>query len=196
MSALAQQPLPALLRVEDHLPLAYSIARRYRLQGRVLGVELVDLRQVAVLGLIRAARRFQPTRGARFSTFATLVVHQVSQDYLRRQEKLARAPRLVANDGDETDFFATVRAREHGSSGLDLAELINRLLAVLPRRELALVEARFGLRGTGPRTIAALAREQGVSRQRVSGLLLRAVKWMRREVRRWRRDGSGIRGWL
>jgi RNA polymerase sigma factor (sigma-70 family) len=191
MPALAEQPSAGLLRVEDHLPLAYSIARRYLLQGRLKGLELGDLRQVAALGLLKAARRFRPARGARFSTFATLIVRQVMHTYLWRQKRLAGAPRPAGNDGPGTDFFAAIGAREAESNGLEVAELVKRLLGALPPRERALVEGRFGLKRNGPRTIAALAREHGVSRQWVSRLLLRALERMRREVRRSLGAASG-----
>ncbi len=52
--------------IESHLPLAKSVARRYA--GR--GVELDDLVQVAAVGLVKAADRFDVRRGVSFSTFA------------------------------------------------------------------------------------------------------------------------------
>jgi len=184
MPAHAQQPPASTIRVEDHLPLAYSVARRYRLQGHIKGLELEDLRQVAALGLIKAARRFQPARGARFGTFATLVMRQVIHDYLAVQHRLAGAPRPASQDERDEDFFATIPAREQGSHGFEVVELVKKLLDGLPARERGLVEARFGLNGHGQRSIAALAREEGVSRQRVSQLLLRSLDRMRLAFRR------------
>src|SRR3954454_15165237 len=52
--------------VVEHLPLARRLARRYAHSPEALE----ELVQVAALGLVRAARRFDPDRGVSFSSFA------------------------------------------------------------------------------------------------------------------------------
>ena len=72
-----------------------SIARRY--QG--LGLGMGDLVQEGMIGLIRAAEKFDYRKGFRFSTYATLWIRQAIQ---RGLDNTARTVRLPANVAQQT----------------------------------------------------------------------------------------------
>ncbi|MCU1637628.1 MAG: sigF [Microbacteriaceae bacterium] len=77
--------------VTDHLGVAETIARRYSRDGQDWG----DLRQVAYLGLIKAARRFDPERGADFVAFAVPTISGEIKRHLRDHAWFIRPPRRV-----------------------------------------------------------------------------------------------------
>ena len=77
--------------VGEHLELAEQLARRY--EGR--GQSLEDLVQVANLGLVHAARRYDPERGSSFSAFAAPTILGELRKYFRDQAWAVRVPRRV-----------------------------------------------------------------------------------------------------
>ena len=78
--------------INSNLRLVISNARRY--QG--VGLPLQDLVQEAMLGLIRAAEKFDWRRGYKFSTYATLWIRQAMQRGLDNTGKPIRLPAHVA----------------------------------------------------------------------------------------------------
>jgi RNA polymerase sigma-B factor len=75
--------------VERHLPLVRSLARRYSHSGEPLD----DLVQVGSLGLVAAARRFDPGRGVPFAAYATPSVEGELRRHLRDRTSTIRVPR-------------------------------------------------------------------------------------------------------
>lgn len=71
--------------------LAVRLAARYR--GR--GEPREDLEQVARIGLLNALDRFDPERGVRFSTFATVTIVGELKRHLRDRSWSVRAPRSL-----------------------------------------------------------------------------------------------------
>ncbi len=90
--------------VEHNLRLVIWVAKRFR--GR--GFDFIDLIQEGSLGLMRAADRFDPRVGARFSTFAT---HWIQQGIRRALAEKARTIRIPVNRTSEVRQILSVRAR-------------------------------------------------------------------------------------
>ncbi len=75
----------------DYLPLARQLAHRYA--GR--GQRLEDLIQVASLGLVRAAARFDPDLGTQFHSFAVPTILGELRRHFRDHAWAARVPRSL-----------------------------------------------------------------------------------------------------
>lgn len=79
-------------RVLDYLDLAESLAARFA-RGR----ERDDLTQVAYLGLVKAARAFDESRGTSFPGYAAPTITGELKRYLRDRCWVVRPPRRVQN---------------------------------------------------------------------------------------------------
>jgi RNA polymerase primary sigma factor len=96
--------------INSNLRLVTSIAQRY--QGR--GLPMEDLMQEGVIGLIRAAEKFNWRRGFRFSTYAT---HWVRQTILRAIANSGRSIRLPAYVVDTIGRLTRIRGELENSLG-------------------------------------------------------------------------------
>ena len=78
--------------INSNLRLVVHVARKYQGQGLSMG----DLVQEGMLGLIRAAEKFDWRKGFRFSTYATIWIRQALQRGLDNTGRTIRLPANVA----------------------------------------------------------------------------------------------------
>ncbi len=84
--------------VTAYMRLAISMASKFRRYGAPMN----DLIQEASLGLMKAAEKFDPDRGVRFSTYAVWWIKASVQDYVMRNWSLVRTG---STSGQKALFF-------------------------------------------------------------------------------------------
>lgn len=131
--------------INAYMRLAISMAGRYRRYG----APMPDLIQEAGVGLMKAAEKFDPDRGVRFSTYAVWWIKASIQDYVMRNWSMVRTG---STSSQKALFFnlRRVRARLERDAGaaqevLDgyrLREMIAEEIGV-PLRDVEMMEARL-----------------------------------------------------
>ena len=186
--------------VECNLRFVVSFAKRYR----GFGVPFLDLIHEGNLGLMEAARRFDPARNVKFITYAGGWIRQAMMHALADQTRAFSFPQKMfsaiyntAGDVSLSDPVGPDGQRELGDTlaqaGIapiddemihqaDLDELAAALLE-LDRKEREIVRLRYGLEDDEPRTLQEIGDRLHLSRERVRQIESRAKEKLRRSAR-------------
>jgi len=195
---------PTLPPIGALLPLVSTIARTMR-HGLPSVVELGDLIHDGVVGLLESRRRFDPSRGVDFRTYAAYRIRGAILDGLRARDPLPRSMRRalkVTAHLEPPPGIAPVRPAP-GVRGVQLVSLeeagpvaesaeqpedvvlgqelradVWRAVGALGARDREIIRLRF-LRGWRLREVAA---HYGISITRVAELQERAVRRLRRAL--------------
>lgn len=131
--------------VTAYMRLAISMASKFRRYGAPMS----DLIQEASLGLMKAADKFDPDRGVRFSTYAVWWIKASIQEFVMRNWSMVRTG---STSSQKSLFFNLKRVqaqieREAGAEGilLDGAQLRARVAATIgvPLADVEMMEGRL-----------------------------------------------------
>jgi RNA polymerase primary sigma factor len=186
--------------VESNLRFVVSYAKRYR----GFGVSFLDLIHEGNLGLIEAARRFDPTRNVKFISYAVWWVRESMRHLLAEQTRAFSFPpkqfAMLGTTAADVSLSDPVSADGRRQLGDELAqegtvpvedELIHRAdldelaaaLQDLEGREREVVRLRFGLEDDEPRTLQQIGDRLRLSRERVRQIEVQAKEKLRLSVR-------------
>ena len=130
-----------------YMRLAISMASKYRRYGAPMG----DLIQEGAVGLMKAAERFDPDRGVRFSTYAVWWIKASIQDYVMRNWSLVR----TGSTSSQKSLFFNMRRiraekeREFGEIGRQFGVMSNTTREAVadtlrvPLHDVEMMEARL-----------------------------------------------------
>ncbi|HKQ63161.1 MAG TPA: RNA polymerase sigma factor RpoD/SigA [Candidatus Polarisedimenticolaceae bacterium] len=187
--------------IQSNLAFVVKVAKQYR----GLGVPFEDLINEGNVGLVEAARRFDPTRGTRFVTCAVWWIRKAILGAIDERAALVPVPvyqrrhggsdraRVVELDAPsgaerETRRVEPLRAPEESAEQAlierESRDLLDTALAGLGERERAVLSLRFGLDGNRPHVLEELGARLGVSRERVRQIEAQALRRLKRFLMR------------
>jgi RNA polymerase primary sigma factor/RNA polymerase sigma factor len=166
--------------VQANLRLVVSIAKRHVTPAD----DFFNLVSDGNMSLIRAAEKFDYSRGNKFSTYASWAIMKnfartIPEEYKQRerfktsQEELFQGAHDPRSDQVEMEHAQQTRETQ-----------VNRILARLDEREQSIIVRRFGLdHHKEPQTLKEVGEEMGVTKERVRQIEARALSKMRQAAK-------------
>ena len=160
--------LCALLRENRGLILAVI---RVQYMGQV---EDADLEQEGWIGFWQAIKRYDPGRGARFSTFAWLIIRHRIWTAVERDSRVERWQE------PDDPYAEAIEARVITDwQNTQIHEALEEGLSELSERERRVLSLRYGWDGSPPQTFAEISQTLGWTRQRMHQIHNEALSLLR-----------------
>jgi RNA polymerase sporulation-specific sigma factor len=160
---------------EKNYGLAVHVAQKFLNTG----VEFDELKSSALLGLVKAAKAYDPGKGAKFATFAVFCMSNEIKIYLRNTRKHIGLAYLDSPVGEDGKLL-----RDVVSNGADLADQFDRAematavrdsVRQLPERIQKVVTCRYGLDGADEMGRRQIGETLGLSKSYIYRLEKQAI---------------------
>ena len=181
----AREPL-----ITHNLRLVVYIAKKF--ESPAVNVE--DLISIGTIGLIKAVNTFCPSRNIKLATYASRCIENEILMYFRKNAQQKNEisidePLNVDWDGNElliSDILGSDSdvVNQRLEQEAETAELM-RAVSKLNRRELTIMELRFGLNGKKPHTQKQVADCLGISQSYISRLEKKIIARLKDEITKY-----------
>ncbi len=175
--------------IEHNLRLVVYISKKFE----NVGINVEDLISIGTIGLIKAVNTFKIEKNIKLATYASRCIENEILMYLRRNSKTKNEvsldePLNVDWDGNEL-ILSDILGTENDVVYAHIEEEVNRTLLdnalkKLNKREMMIMEMRFGLKGTKEMTQKEVADYMGISQSYISRLEKRIIGDLRSEMKR------------
>jgi RNA polymerase sigma factor (sigma-70 family) len=187
------------LVVKNHLLLVVKIAREYI--GK--GVDLKELIAEGNIGLLKAISKWDPEKGASFTTCATWWIKQSIVRNCMHNNRIVRLPEHISElmRSERIEYrYSEIQIDKPNEDGNTLAEIIpdevnkfdiliveeedllkkkvNKFLDSLKPREKEIMEMHYGLNGKEQRDIKEISEQMSLTTTRINQLLKASMKKM------------------
>ena len=174
--------------MERNLRLVAHVAKKYSNSN----IDQDDLISIGTIGLIKGINSFDIDKGSRLSTYVSRCIDNEILMHLRATKKLSAEVALNEPIGkDKDDNVVTLEeVLEADIKGVEevidlkmkIKKLYEKITTVLKDREKTIIELRFGLNGTKPKTQSEIAQSMGISRSYVSRIETKAIQKLAKEI--------------
>ena len=173
--------------IERNLRLVAHVCKKYS----TTKVEQDDLISIGTIGLIKGINSFEASKGVRLATYVARCIDNEILMYLRSTKKLGAEVYLEDPIGkDRDDNTVTLQEvlenddrsiEEEVDLKFKVKKLYEKMKDVLKDREKTIIELRFGLNGSKPKTQHEIAKDMGISRSYVSRIETKAIGKLAKE---------------
>lgn len=188
--------------VTDNIGYVVTMAKQYA--GR--GVAMDDLISEGNMAMIDASRKYDPSKGKRFVSYAAPFIRHAMEQAIEQQAGLYRVPRSESNRetkkrkmpvsvdepiplGANTGFNllsvlvnGNVKQADRTIEDVETADKLRRSLDVLDEREKEVITRYFGL-GSTSFTMAEIGETMGLKRERVRQIRNKAIRKLRKKLK-------------
>ncbi|WP_330387773.1 RNA polymerase sporulation sigma factor SigK [Natronincola peptidivorans] len=168
--------------VERNLRLVAHIVKKY---GNI-GSDVDDLISIGTIGLIKGITTFNRNKGTRLATYAARCIENEILMTIRANKKIKTEVSLqdpigVDREGNEISLIDILGTEpdevlNEVELKMQIRKLYKKMANVLKKRELLVLELRYGICNGGSKTQREIAKMLGISRSYVSRIEKRAIK--------------------
>ncbi len=175
--------------IERNLRLVAHVCKKYN-GGRVDGDDLIS---IGTIGLIKGINSFDADKGVRLATYVSRCIDNEILMYLRSTKKLGAEVYLnepIGKDKDDNEI-TLIDILENDEKNIEdeidikmkIKKLYKKMKELLKPREKSILELRFGLDGSKPKTQNEIADMMGISRSYVSRIETKAIGKLAKEIK-------------